>query len=82
MLDDQNQVIGGGIGACSTTDMKTWRNEGIMVHYVNLTDPFGESSNVLLLATRPKVLFNHKSDQFIMWMHVDNKKNEVFNSWR
>ena len=28
----------GGIGACSTNDMQEWRNEGIVMHYINITD--------------------------------------------
>ncbi|KAH9078669.1 hypothetical protein Ae201684P_019746 [Aphanomyces euteiches] len=71
------QVVRGGIGACSTMDMKTWRNEGIMLHYANLTDPFGENTNFSMLATRPKVVFNQKSRQFVMWMHVDSKNNDM-----
>ncbi|KDO26743.1 hypothetical protein SPRG_20541 [Saprolegnia parasitica CBS 223.65] len=34
----------GGIGACSTHDGgRTWRNEGVMLHFANLSDPFGNT---------------------------------------
>ncbi|KAF0684433.1 Aste57867_23574 [Aphanomyces stellatus] len=77
VLDSQNNVIGGGIGACSTTDFVTWRNEGIMLHYTNLTDPFGVNVNQSMLAMRPKVIFNPTTGQFVMWMHVDNPLNQM-----
>lgn len=66
----------GGIGSCSTLDYIEWRNEGIMVHFVNLTDPFGVQLGNLL-ADRPKVIFNSKTSEFVMWMHVDNKTNAM-----
>lgn len=66
----------GGIGACSTTDNIEWRNEGIMLHFVNLTDPFGIALKSLL-ADRPKVMYNSKTKQFVMWIHVDNANNSM-----
>ncbi|ETV66234.1 hypothetical protein H257_17276 [Aphanomyces astaci] len=74
VLNNDSVVVGGGIGACSTTDLITWRNEGIVLHYANLTDPFG--MNQALLATRPKVVLS-SSGQFVLWVHVDNPKNEM-----
>ncbi|TMW62075.1 hypothetical protein Poli38472_009568 [Pythium oligandrum] len=66
----------GGVGACSTLNYIDWRNEGIMLHFVNLTDPFGQAVSPLV-ADRPKVLFNKKTNQFIMWMHVDITTNTM-----
>nr|AIG55746.1 secreted protein [Thraustotheca clavata] len=69
-------VATGGIGACSTNDGGiTWRNEGIMLHYYNLTDPFGNTLQQGLLAIRPKVIINPSTAQFVMWMHVDTNAN-------
>ena len=28
----------GGVGSCSTSDMVSWRNEGIVLHYANISD--------------------------------------------
>lgn len=66
----------GAIGACSTLDYLEWRNEGIMIHFVNLTDPFGDRPDDLL-ADRPKVIFNSETNTFVMWMHVDNSSNTM-----
>lgn len=30
--------LAGGVAACSTDDFVSWRNEGLVLHYVNLTD--------------------------------------------
>ncbi|EQC30932.1 hypothetical protein SDRG_11410 [Saprolegnia diclina VS20] len=68
----------GGIGACSTNDGgRTWRNEGVMLHFANLTDPFGNTLQQSLRASRPKVVLN-PNGQFVLWMHVDNAANQVF----
>ncbi|KAF1329654.1 hypothetical protein FI667_g5827, partial [Globisporangium splendens] len=76
VFDEATSV--GGIGACSTLDYIEWRNKGIVLHFVNLTDPFGGSSSMgILLADRPKVIFNSETNQFVMWMHVDNKTNTM-----
>lgn len=66
----------GGIGACSTVDYSEWRNEGIVLHFVNLSDPFGFRP-LGLLGDRPKVIFNSKTQKFVMWMHVDNSSNTM-----
>jgi hypothetical protein len=67
----------GAIGACSTRDYNEWRNEGLMIHFINLTDPFGKNIGGNLLADRPKVIYNQDTNQFVMWMHVDNATNTM-----
>ncbi|GMF17015.1 unnamed protein product [Phytophthora lilii] len=64
----------GAIGACASIDYNEWRNEGLMLHFTNLTDPFGDrqEGNGGLLADRPKVVFNRATQRFVMWMHVDS----------
>ncbi|CEG41490.1 carbohydratebinding protein [Plasmopara halstedii] len=64
----------GAIGACSSIDYNEWRNEGLMLHFDNLTDPIGNhlKEGGGLLGDRPKVIFNRLTKQFVMWMHVDN----------
>eukprot|EP00644_Phytophthora_capsici_P016447 jgi/Phyca11/124053/e_gw1.52.76.1 len=65
----------GAIGACSSIDNNEWRNEGIMLHFTNLSDPFGDRlEGSGLLADRPKVVFNRSTKRFVMWMHVDSAK--------
>ena len=62
----------GGIGACSTTDFVTWKFEGIMLHYANITDMVYGTDGPFIVE-RPKVLYNSKTSKYVMWMSVDNK---------
>ncbi|KAJ0411824.1 hypothetical protein ATCC90586_002977 [Pythium insidiosum] len=66
----------GAIGACSTRDYLEWRNEGLMLQFVNLTTPLGDQP-APLFAERPKVLWNRLTQQFVMWLHVDNAENTM-----
>ncbi|KAG7377910.1 hypothetical protein PHYPSEUDO_010849 [Phytophthora pseudosyringae] len=72
----------GGIGACSSINNNEWRNEGLMLHFTNLTDPFGDrqEDNGGLLADRPKVIFNRAAKRFVMWMHVDSASASTANT--
>ena len=61
----------GGVGACSTDDMKTWKNEGILLHNMNVTDMVRGSEGPFHIE-KPKVLYNTKTEKYVMWMIVDN----------
>jgi len=61
----------GGVAACSTNDFITWKNEGIMLHYTNITDMvFGKAGPFVV--ERPKVLFNNATQKYVMWMTIDD----------
>ncbi|GMI11724.1 hypothetical protein TrVE_jg8603 [Triparma verrucosa] len=61
----------GGVGACSTDDFVTWKNEGIMFHYSNITDMvFGTAGPFNV--ERPKVLYNNATKKYVMWMTLDD----------
>ena len=47
----------GGVGACSTRDFINWRNEGILLHYINVSDPFNSTGDYMIVE-RPKLLYN------------------------
>ena len=66
----------GGVAACSTTDFKKWKNEGIMLHYVNLTDMVSGSPGPFHIE-RPYVLFSKKTQKFVMWMIIDNSNRTL-----
>ena len=66
----------GGVSACSTTNFRTWKNEGIMLNYVNITDMVNDSSGPFHVE-RPKVLYNSKTKQYVMWMMIDNKNRSL-----
>ena len=50
------------MGACSTRDFIWWRNEGIVLHYINVSTPFNVTGDHLLVE-RPKVLQCLESDR-------------------
>ncbi|KAJ6815834.1 uncharacterized protein M6B38_418340 [Iris pallida] len=59
-----------GVSCYSSKDLWTWKYEGIALpgEETNVTHDL-HRSNVL---ERPKVLYNDRTGQYIMWMHVDD----------
>ncbi|KAJ6808402.1 uncharacterized protein M6B38_166840 [Iris pallida] len=59
-----------GVSCYSSKDLWTWKNEGVVLpgEETNITHDL-HRSNVL---ERPKVLYNDRTGQYIMWMHVDD----------
>ena len=69
--------VSGAVMACSTQDFVTWRNEGAMFHYANLTDMVNGSPTELLHAEKPKVLYNDMTAKYVMWMIIDNGLHDL-----
>jgi hypothetical protein len=64
--------LNGGVVACSSQDLIAWRFEGIVFHYVNLSDMvFGKDGPFIV--ERPKVLFNPPTKEYVMWAAMDHK---------
>lgn len=61
----------GGVGLCSSVDLRHWRVEGVMLHFHNLTMPDG-SWRPSAWAARPKVARSLNTTRFVMWANVDN----------
>jgi len=78
-FDDPRQVSG-AVMACSTQDFTIWRNEGVMLHYANITDmvngPTGPNDPSLHVE-KPKVIYNNITKQYVMWMIIDNGTREL-----
>jgi hypothetical protein len=75
-ISDLSSSLNGGVAACSSQDLVTWRFEGIVFHYVNLSDlVYGQ--NGPFYVERPKVLFNSKTKQYVMWSVMDNNAREL-----
>lgn len=65
------RVPAGGISCYSSNDLKHWKYEGVAVSPVK-----GQPENDLdtsRVIERPKVIYNSKTKQFVMWMHIDKK---------
>ncbi|ERN02774.1 uncharacterized protein LOC18430894 isoform X2 [Amborella trichopoda] len=59
-----------GVSCYSSKDLWTWKNIGVVLRgeKYNLTHDLHES-NVL---ERPKVIYNDLTNQYVMWMHIDD----------
>ncbi|KAK9165334.1 hypothetical protein Scep_000525 [Stephania cephalantha] len=59
-----------GVSCYSSTDLWTWKNEGIVLA--------GEETNsthdlyTLNVLERPKVIYNDRTGKYVMWMHIDD----------
>jgi beta-xylosidase len=65
------RVPAGGISCYSSKDLKHWKYEGVALAPVK-----GQPGNDLdtgRVIERPKVIYNKKTGQFVMWMHIDKK---------
>ncbi|HZG78338.1 MAG TPA: glycoside hydrolase family 43 protein [Paenibacillus sp.] len=60
-----------GFSCYSSKDMRSWKNEGL-VFASERNDPESEihSSRV---GERPKVLYNRKTNRFVLWFHLDDR---------
>jgi hypothetical protein len=75
-LPDCNKSWGGtrvdtvGVSCYSSTNLYDWKNEGIVLPAVaNAPQSDLDTGKVL---ERPKVVYNQKTKQFVMWMHIDS----------
>ena len=68
--------LSGAIMACSTQDFVTWKFEGAMLNFANLTDMV-DGSNSILRAEKPKVLYNNYTQKYVMWMIIDNGTRDL-----
>ncbi|CAH9118949.1 unnamed protein product [Cuscuta epithymum] len=59
-----------GVGCYSSSDLWTWKNEGIVLAAEEKNETHDlYSLNVL---ERPKVIYNDKTGKYVMWMHIDD----------
>ncbi len=64
------RVNAGGISCYSSKDLVHWKNEGVALA------PSTDSTSELYFGKvieRPKVIYNAKTKQYVMWMHIDSK---------
>jgi hypothetical protein len=68
---DITSALNGGVCACSSQDLVSWRFEGIVMHYTNLTDMVFGTSGAFHMK-KPKVLLNNNTKTYVMWAIMDN----------
>jgi hypothetical protein len=61
----------GGVSCYSSKDLLNWKFEGLALRATS-SDPLSDldTGNVI---ERPKIVYNKKTKQFVMWMHIDSK---------
>ena len=59
-----------GVGIYSSKDLYNWKNEGIALRVV---DSVGHDIERGCILERPKVIFNEKTQKFVMWFHLELK---------
>ena len=65
------RVPAGGVSCYSSKDLVNWHNEGVVLPSVKgIPDHDLDTSKVI---ERPKVIYNEKTNKYVMWMHVDSK---------
>lgn len=60
-----------GVGCYSSNDLYNWKNEGIALPIVK-DDPDHDIADGCVLE-RPKVIYNKKTGNFVMWFHLELK---------
>lgn len=65
------RVPAGGISCYSSTDLKHWKYRGVAL--APLTGKPESDIDTSRVIERPKVIYNAKTKQFVMWMHIDKK---------
>ena len=63
-----------GVHVYSSKDLYNWRDEGIAL-WVDTTDSNSEIAKGCILE-RPKVIYNEKTNRFVMWFHLEYKGQE------
>ena len=67
----------GGVGSCSTVDLRFWTFEGFVFYYNNITDMvYGDPGPYLL--EKPKVIFNKNTSLFVMWAGMERTNTTSF----
>ena len=64
------QVDAIGVSCYTSRDLASWKYEGL-VFESNKTDPESKV-HFSKVIERPKVIYNAKNDNFVLWMHVDS----------
>ena len=60
-----------GVHCYSSTDLYNWKDEGLALK----VDPDGSGSDIEsgCILERPKVIYNTKTDKYVMWFHLEIK---------
>ena len=58
-----------GVSCYSSHDLYSWKNEGVVLTAVSDPNHDLHTSKVI---ERPKVIYNKKTNKYVMWLHIDS----------
>lgn len=64
-----------GVSCYSSTDLVHWKNEGVVLPVVN--HDVNHDLHSTKVVERPKVVYNEKTQKFVMWAHIDDMEYDV-----
>ena len=62
-----------GVSCYSSTDLYLWKHEGVVLPKQAVPPAFRDNG----ICERPKVLFNARTRQYVMWVHLDDSHYHV-----
>lgn len=65
---DRTDVV--GISCYSSKDLYRWKNEGLVLR--SRPDDPSHDLHPSMVLERPKVVYNRRTGQYILWMHIDD----------
>ncbi len=75
-VSDLSETLNGGVAACSSQDLLSWRFEGFVFHYTNLSDMVYGTKGPFYVE-RPKVKFNSITNEYVMWAVMDDAERSL-----
>lgn len=65
------RVDAGGVACYSSKDLLNWKNEGLVLPAVR--EDRNHDLHISKVIERPKVVYNQKTQHYVMWTHVDSE---------
>jgi beta-xylosidase len=65
------RVNAGGVSCYSSKDLYNWKYEGVALSPVQ--NDTSHDLHISKVIERPKVIYNDKTEKFVMWMHIDSE---------
>lgn len=65
-----DKTFSGGVGLYTSKDLYNWKNEGVV--FAPVDNPESDITKGCTIE-RPKVIYNKKTKQFVMWFHLELK---------
>lgn len=59
-----------GVSCYSSNDLYNWKNEGVVLEAIE--EDLAHDLHPKMVVERPKVIYNDRTGEFVMWMHIDS----------